>query len=104
MEHIQGVYVLTDNAFRPFSRMSASSSSQAVALAQPVRPFTTPHSLPLRHLTSGAAILTERQFLWFPCGVVQGALAALGIPATVHAETSELPSAVFQIKTLQAKT
>ncbi|AEO69529.1 uncharacterized protein THITE_2120052 [Thermothielavioides terrestris NRRL 8126] len=74
----RGVYVLTDNAFRPFARMSAQSSSQAVQLAQP--------------------------FLWFPCGIVRGALAALGIPATVQAETSELPSAVFQIKTHPAKT
>jgi hypothetical protein len=44
------------------------------------------------------------KFLWFPCGIVRGALAALGITATVHAETSELPSAVFQIKTVPAKT
>jgi hypothetical protein len=44
------------------------------------------------------------QFLWFPCGIVRGALAALGITATVHAETTELPSAVFQIKTVPAKT
>ncbi|KAK4242435.1 trafficking protein particle complex subunit 6B [Achaetomium macrosporum] len=74
----RGVYVLTDNGFRPFARMSAQSSSQAVLLAQP--------------------------FLWFPCGIVRGALAALGITATVQAETTELPSAVFQIKTVPAKT
>ncbi|KXX73206.1 Trafficking protein particle complex subunit 6B [Madurella mycetomatis] len=74
----RGVYVLTDNAFRPFARMSAEMGSQAVLRAQP--------------------------FLWFPCGVVRGALAAMGITATVQAETSELPSAVFQIKTIPAKT
>ncbi|KAK4106717.1 transport protein particle component [Parathielavia hyrcaniae] len=73
----RGVYVLTDNSFRPFSRMSAEIGSQAVLRAQP--------------------------FLWFPCGIVRGALAALGITATVQAETSELPSAVFQIKTAGAK-
>ncbi|KAK4153736.1 trafficking protein particle complex subunit 6B [Chaetomidium leptoderma] len=73
----RGVYVLTDNAFRPFSRMSAEANSQAVLRAQP--------------------------FLHVPCGIVRGALAALGITATVHAETTELPSAVFQIKTLPAK-
>ncbi|KAL2181940.1 transport protein particle component [Thermothelomyces heterothallicus CBS 202.75] len=73
----RGVYVLTDNSFRPFSRMSAEVGSQAVIRAQP--------------------------FLWFPCGIVRGALAALGITATVHAETTELPGAVFQIKTLSTK-
>ncbi|KAK0623224.1 transporter particle component [Immersiella caudata] len=73
----RGVYVLTDNAFRPFSRMSTEMGGQAVLRAQP--------------------------FLWFPCGVVRGALAAMGINATVQAETSELPGAIFQIKTIPAK-
>ncbi|KAH8910080.1 transport protein particle component [Coniochaeta sp. PMI_546] len=73
----RGVYVLTDNAFRPFSRMSAEAGGQAVLRAQP--------------------------FLWFPCGIVRGALAAMGINATVQAETSELPGAVFQIKTIPTK-
>ncbi|KAI1212991.1 transport protein particle component [Annulohypoxylon truncatum] len=73
----RGVYVLTDNAFRPLSRMSADPGGQAVVRAQP--------------------------FLWFPCGVVRGALAAMGIAATVQAESSELPGAVFQIKTIPAK-
>jgi hypothetical protein len=73
----RGVYVLTDNAFRPFSRMSTEAGGQAVVRAQP--------------------------FLWFPCGIVRGALAALGIMATVQAEVSELPGAVFQIKTTSTK-
>ncbi|KAM7201042.1 putative bet3 family protein [Naviculisporaceae sp. PSN 640] len=73
----RGVYVLTDNSFRPFSRMSAEMGGQAVLRAQP--------------------------FLWFPCGIVRGALAGLGIQATVQAESTELPGAVFQIKTLPAK-
>ncbi|KAI0554211.1 BET3 family protein [Xylaria curta] len=72
----RGVYVLTDHAFRPLSRMSTDAGGQALARAQP--------------------------FLWFPCGILRGALAAMGISATVQAETSELPSAVFQIKTTPA--
>ncbi|CAK7267840.1 hypothetical protein SEPCBS57363_002794 [Sporothrix epigloea] len=73
----RGVYVLTDNSFRPFQRMSTEAGGQAVVRAQP--------------------------FLWFPCGIVRGALAALGITATVQAESSELPGAIFQIKTVPAK-
>ncbi|KAL6810168.1 transport protein particle component [Trichoderma camerunense] len=73
----RGVYVLTDNTFRPFSRMSTETGSQAVLRAQP--------------------------FLWFPCGIIRGALAALGISATVQAEVNELPAAIFQIKTIAAK-
>lgn len=70
----RGVYVLTDNSFKPFSRMSTVAGGQAVVRAQP--------------------------FLWFPCGIIRGALAAMGIIATVQAETSELPGATFQIKSL----
>lgn len=32
----RGVYVLTDNAFRPLARMSADPGGRAVARAQPV--------------------------------------------------------------------
>ncbi|OJJ43714.1 hypothetical protein ASPZODRAFT_135719 [Penicilliopsis zonata CBS 506.65] len=71
----RGVYVLTDNAFRPFTRMSMSVRSEAVSRAQ--------------------------AHLWFPCGVIRGALANMGIHTTVQAEGSELPCATFQIKTIQ---
>lgn len=37
----QGVYVLTDNTFRPLARMSMSSSSEAIVRAQPVGNDTT---------------------------------------------------------------
>jgi hypothetical protein len=33
---MQGVYVLTDNQFRPFQRMSTEAGGQAVVRAQPV--------------------------------------------------------------------
>ncbi|KAL2809021.1 PINIT domain-containing protein [Aspergillus granulosus] len=70
----RGVYVLTDNSFRPFARMSMAVRSEAVAMAQ--------------------------AYLWFPCGVIRGALSNLGISTTVQAETTELAGATFQIKTI----
>ncbi|KAL4877644.1 transport protein particle component-domain-containing protein [Aspergillus karnatakaensis] len=70
----RGVYVLTDNSFRPFARMSTSVRGEAVSMAQ--------------------------AYLWFPCGVIRGALSNLGIDTTVQAETTELPGATFQIKTI----
>jgi len=73
----RGVYVLTDNTFRPFSRMSVETGGNAVSKAQP--------------------------FLWFPCGVVRGALANMGVQANVQAETSELPTAIFKIETIVTK-
>ncbi|KAI9836684.1 MAG: hypothetical protein M1819_001320 [Sarea resinae] len=74
----RGIYVLTDSSFRPFSRMSMEAGSPVINRAQP--------------------------FLWFPCGIIRGALANMGIDATVQAETTELPGATFQIKTVNAKT
>ena len=56
-------------------RMSMTNSTEALARAQP--------------------------HLFFPCGIIRGVLASLGIKATVQAETTDIPSAVFQIKTLQ---
>lgn len=41
----RGVYVLTDNAFRPFSRMSTEAGGQAVLRAQPVCKKNTRHHL-----------------------------------------------------------
>ena len=57
-------------------RMSMTSSAEAIARAQP--------------------------HLFFPCGIIRGVLSSLGVKATVQAETTELPGAVFQIKTVQA--
>ncbi|RVD88146.1 uncharacterized protein DFL_002342 [Arthrobotrys flagrans] len=70
----RGVYVLTDQYFRPLLRMSSSSGVPAATKAAP--------------------------FLQFPCGVIRGALSAMGVNAQVSAETPGLPSAVFQITTV----
>ncbi len=77
--------------------MSTETGGQAVIRAQPVGDFKPLHSSD--HETD----ITGEQFLWFPCGIVRGALAAMGINATVQAESSELPGAIFQIKTISAK-
>ncbi|KAL2108262.1 hypothetical protein VUR80DRAFT_4061 [Thermomyces stellatus] len=74
----RGVYVLTDNSFRPISRASTAPGGQTVAKAAP--------------------------FLLVPCGIIRGALAAMGITATVQADASDLPAAVFQIKTMPTRS
>ncbi|KAF3925896.1 hypothetical protein ABW20_dc0104799 [Dactylellina cionopaga] len=70
----RGVYVLTDMTFRPLIRMSATSGVPAAVKAVP--------------------------FLQFPCGIIRGALSAMGVNAQVSAETPGLPGAVFQITTV----
>ncbi|OAP56991.1 hypothetical protein AYL99_09103 [Fonsecaea erecta] len=71
----RGVFVLTDNKFRPLTRMSMANHAEALQRARP--------------------------HLFFPCGVIRGVLSSLGIKATVQAETIELPGAIFQITTVQ---
>ncbi|RMZ83795.1 hypothetical protein DV738_g1008, partial [Chaetothyriales sp. CBS 135597] len=73
----RGVFVLTDAKFRPLSRMSMANNAEAVARAQ--------------------------VHLIFPCGIIRGVLSSLGIQASVQAESTELPTATFQIKTSGAK-
>jgi hypothetical protein len=79
----RGVFVLTDARFQPISRMSVSRQGGPKAVE--------------------VALARAQTFLYFPCGVIRGALAGLGIEVTVTAETLELPAAVFQIKTKGAK-
>ncbi|KAE8213892.1 hypothetical protein CF327_g2617 [Tilletia walkeri] len=70
----RGVYVLQDNAFKPLLRMS-TPSGQAETARQ------------------------SKSHLAYPIGIVRGALAQMGVPATVVAETNQLPQCVFHIKT-----
>ncbi|KAJ3330412.1 Trafficking protein particle complex subunit 33 [Blyttiomyces sp. JEL0837] len=69
----RGVYVLTDNNFRWFSRMCADGSPSE----------TSRQAFP--HLA-------------FPCGLIRGALANLGVVSVVIAEVSNIPQCTFQIK------
>ncbi|KAI9347788.1 NO signaling/Golgi transport ligand-binding domain-containing protein [Zopfochytrium polystomum] len=69
----RGVYVLTDNNFRWFSRMSADG------------PPSETSKLAFAHLA-------------FPCGLIRGALANLGVVSVVIAEVSNIPQCTFQIK------
>ncbi|KAI9189887.1 hypothetical protein H9P43_001320 [Blastocladiella emersonii ATCC 22665] len=69
----RGVYVLQDNNFRWFTNASSAGSPQDTTRAM------TP-------------------YLWFPCGLIRGALAGLGLPTVVMAESAGLPQCTFQIK------
>ncbi|KAG9962981.1 transport protein particle component, partial [Aureobasidium melanogenum] len=79
----RGTFVLTDNKFLALGRMSVDrgrgprGAEEALRKAQP--------------------------FLYFPCGIIRGALAGFGLSVSVHAETTELPQAVFQIRTVGSK-
>ncbi|KAI5365185.1 Putative transport protein particle (TRAPP) component [Septoria linicola] len=79
----RGVFVLTDARFQPISRMSVDRRAGPKA--------------------GEDALRRAQSYLYFPCGVIRGALQGLGIEATVTAETIEIPAATFQIKMKGAK-
>jgi hypothetical protein len=75
---IKGIYVLTDAKFHPLAKIS--------------------------HERGREGILQQTQpFLYFPAGIIRGALASMGIKAQVQAECMELPGVTFQIRTVGAK-
>ncbi|KAF2012533.1 transport protein particle component, partial [Aaosphaeria arxii CBS 175.79] len=108
----RGIYVLTDNTFKPLSRVSFDTKKY------PPGTVTSP-TPPTSSSTGGAAgggavqgdvvlndangLARAQPFLYFPAGVIRGCLAGLGIQATVTAEATTLPMATFQIRTVGAK-
>ncbi|KAJ1503722.1 Trafficking protein particle complex subunit 33 [Coelomomyces lativittatus] len=72
----RGVYVLQDNQFRWFQ---FASNDQAIS--ETTRAMTP--------------------YLWFPCGLIRGALAGLGVLTVVMAESSGIPQCTFQVKITQ---
>ncbi|KAF2226698.1 transport protein particle component [Elsinoe ampelina] len=79
----RGTFVLTDSRFQPLSRMSVDRKLGPKGVDQ--------------------ALAKAQAFLWFPCGVIRGALQGFGMNVTVNAETTDLPVATFQIRVVGAK-
>ncbi|KAF4303274.1 Transport protein particle (TRAPP) component [Botryosphaeria dothidea] len=77
----RGIYVLTDQHFKPLTKMSLERGTGDNIITSKAQPF-----------------------LYFPAGLIRGALASMGIIATVTAESTGLPGATFQIRTQGAKS
>ncbi|KAB2576977.1 putative bet3 family protein [Lasiodiplodia theobromae] len=77
----RGIYVLTDQHFKPLTKMSLE-----------------------RGIGDNIVTAKAQPFLYFPAGLIRGALASMGILATVTAESTGLPGATFQIRTQGAKS
>jgi hypothetical protein len=95
----RGIYVLTDNTFKPLGRMSFDTKKYDAGLQAQLVATTGDVALG-RDANSQARV---QPFLYFPAGVIRGCLASLGITATVTADCAALPAATFQIRTAGAK-
>ncbi|KAF2679012.1 transport protein particle component [Lentithecium fluviatile CBS 122367] len=113
----RGIYVLTDNTFKPLTRMSfdtkkytdaqynaiAASAAASAAATGGEGVSGSGGGLDPGLGRDANTIARAQPFLYFPAGVVRGCLAGLGVQATVTAETSGIPAATFQIRTQGAK-
>jgi hypothetical protein len=96
----RGIYVLTDNTFKPLGRMSFDTKKYDATMQAALVAQTGDVALG-RDANSQARV---QPFLYFPAGLIRGCLASLGIQATVTAESAALPGATFQIRTAGAKS
>ncbi|KAG2695361.1 hypothetical protein I3843_07G010600 [Carya illinoinensis] len=84
----KGTFVLQDNRFRWLARMSIDPSSEDGDLSQD-------NSAPV---TENKAAQATSMHLYFPCGIIRGALSNLGIPCAVSADISSLPACSFVVR------
>ncbi|KAI3755522.1 hypothetical protein L1987_55325 [Smallanthus sonchifolius] len=79
----RGTFVLQDDKFAWLSRMSGEPSTETRSSAQEA---------------GNKAAETTGMHLYFPCGIIRGALSNLGIPCAVSADISNLPACSFVIR------
>lgn len=82
---LQGTFVLQDNKFRWLARMSVDPSSDN---GNSVEDSSAPTA-------ENKAAQAMSMHLYFPCGIIRGALSNLGIPCAVSADISNLPACVY---------
>ncbi|WOK92963.1 trafficking protein particle complex subunit 6B [Canna indica] len=77
----RGTFVLQDNKFRWLTRVSIDPSSENLEASQDSPVLTPEHKVEVTSM-----------HLYFPCGIIRGALSNLGIPCAVSADISNLPA------------
>ncbi|KAE9593650.1 putative transport protein particle (TRAPP) component [Lupinus albus] len=85
----RGTFVLQDNKFRWLAHMSVDPSS-----AHNVNSADDNSSPSAENIAAQAMSM----HLYFPCGIIRGALSNLGIPCAVSADISNLPACSFVIR------
>lgn len=79
---LQGTFVLQDNKFRWLAHMSIDPSVDNGSSVEDNSVMTA----------ESKAAHAMSMHLYFPCGIIRGALSNLGIPCAVSADISNLPA------------
>ncbi|GKV05517.1 hypothetical protein SLEP1_g17518 [Rubroshorea leprosula] len=80
----RGTFVLQDNRFRWLARLSIDQTSENEGASQDP--------------SENKAMQAMSMYLYFPCGIIRGALSNLGIPCAVSADMSNLPACSFVVR------
>lgn len=84
----RGTFVLQDNQFRWLLHTSVDPSPDASGLTQDAS----------GSLGENKSAQAASMYLYFPCGIIRGALTNLGIPCAVSADISNLPACSFVVR------
>ncbi|KAL3516191.1 hypothetical protein ACH5RR_023093 [Cinchona calisaya] len=82
----RGTFVLQDNKFHWLTRMSMDPSLETSGSIQD-----------LAAMAENKAAQAIGMHLYFPCGIIRGALSNLGIPCAVSADITNVPACSFVI-------
>ncbi|CAI0432303.1 unnamed protein product, partial [Linum tenue] len=82
----RGTFVLQDNRFRWLARMSLDPTADDGVPQDPA------------DFAESKAAQAMSMYLYFPCGIIRGALSNLGIPCAVSADISNLPACSFVVR------
>ncbi|GLT60539.1 hypothetical protein SLA2020_333010 [Shorea laevis] len=80
----RGTFVLQDNRFRWLARLSIDQTSENGGTSEDP--------------SENKATQAMSMYLYFPCGIIRGALSNLGIPCAVSADMSNLPACSFVVR------
>ncbi|XP_057541229.1 uncharacterized protein LOC130818959 [Amaranthus tricolor] len=84
----RGTFVLQDNRFRWLAHISIDQSPDSSGVSQDAS----------ENLVENKAAQAASMHLYFPCGIIRGALTNLGIPCAVSADISSLPVCSFVVR------
>ncbi|KAL9233267.1 hypothetical protein vseg_008288 [Gypsophila vaccaria] len=88
----RGTFVLQDNRFRWLSNISIEPSPPEGSGLSPDAAGTSEDN------KTAQATQAASMHLYFPCGIIRGALTNLGIPCAVSADISNLPACSFVVR------
>ncbi|CAO2837163.1 unnamed protein product [Amaranthus hypochondriacus] len=84
----RGTFVLQDNRFRWLEHISIDPSPDSSNVSQDAP----------ENLLENKAAQAASMHLYFPCGIIRGALTNLGLPCAVSADISHLPVCSFVVR------